>query len=119
MSNDDLIPGVDYEVACCDNCGKIEHSAAELAECMDSMLGPVQLSETDSWPVPEQGSLAEQRSTERAMRSTGRRPACPYCGGANGPFHTMDTGEATELPFGCCPVLFERRNQTKERRSTC
>ena len=29
----------------CDNCGKVEHTEAELAECIDSMLGPVEKSE--------------------------------------------------------------------------
>lgn len=34
------IAGVDYDPAVCDACGKDEHTDAELAECIDSMLGP-------------------------------------------------------------------------------
>lgn len=39
MTSDlDLIPGVDYEPAVCMACGKDEHTAAELAECIASVV---------------------------------------------------------------------------------
>lgn len=40
-----LIPGTDYEVAVCDNCGKDVHTVAELEDCLASMLGPINLEE--------------------------------------------------------------------------
>lgn len=36
----ELRPGIDYEPAVCDNCGKDAHTPAELAACIDSMLAP-------------------------------------------------------------------------------
>ena len=33
-------PGIDYEVAVCCVCGEIEHSPSQLAECIDSAIGP-------------------------------------------------------------------------------
>ena len=38
-TDDNLIPGIDYDVAVCDACGRDEHTPAELVECIDSMVG--------------------------------------------------------------------------------
>lgn len=36
---------------------------------------------------------------------------CVDCGQPITPHHFRDTGSATQLPAGSCPVLFERRNR--------
>ena len=33
---------MDYDPAVCDNCGRDEHTPAELDECVESMLAPVE-----------------------------------------------------------------------------
>lgn len=41
------------------------------------------------------------------------RARCPHGCGANlTAHHLRDTGDATELPDGCCSILFERRTRT-------
>lgn len=42
---------------------------------------------------------------------TRHRLPCPHCGATPASLwaHLLDTGDATELPDGACPVLFEAR----------
>lgn len=34
------VAGVDYDVSVCANCGEDEHTPAQLAACIESMVGP-------------------------------------------------------------------------------
>lgn len=38
---DNLVPGVDYEVSTCPNCGKVTHTEQEMRQCMYSVAGIV------------------------------------------------------------------------------
>ena len=51
------------------------------------------------------------------MTNTRPHATCPHCHLHMPvkwlPTHLADTGAATELPLGACPVLFQRRNVRK------
>lgn len=38
---------------------------------------------------------------------------CPTCRQPMTAWHFRDTGDATEVPDGACPVLFARRNRNR------
>ena len=39
-TKEELVAGVDYEVSVCPNCGNVDHTEAQMAECLDSIVGP-------------------------------------------------------------------------------
>lgn len=71
--NDRLIPGVDYEVATCCNCGKVEHTPEELAACIDSAVGPRQPEKFDKGA--RNCEMPEAHEAHMAINGE-----CPWCG---------------------------------------